>query len=338
MAAALALCAAGPSAARGAEPVPGVVAASPPTAADIATIERGGGDEVRFLVLWRTIEPEPGIYDFSSMDAIAESARGRGVALVPFVYGSPPWISADESHAPIARAVERSAWRNLLKALVDRYGHGGSFWSGQPGSNPIRKWQIWNEPNFDLYWEGQPSARGYARLLRISAGAIRGADPGAVVIAAGIAPIRDGIVWWRYLRQLYRVPGFRGSYDRLALHPYSRDIDDLRLQVELVRRIMRSQGDATTPLAITEVGWASGGDPSPLVVSPSRQARLLTRAFDLLAAPRFRILEIDWYSFRDTLETEPACSFCAQTGLFAFDGRPKPAWRAFRRAARPLGD
>ena len=126
-------------------------------------------DESASSSCWRTIEPEPGIYDFSSTDAIAEAARGRGVALVPFVYGSPTVdLGRREPSAdrPSRRAV---GWRNAargarrpLRAAAAASGPGSRAQSDQ-------EWQIWNEPNFRLYWEGQPSARGYARLLRISA-------------------------------------------------------------------------------------------------------------------------------------------------------------------------
>ena len=53
----------------------------------------------------------------------------------------------------------------------------------------------------------------------------------------------------------------------------------------------------TKPIWITEVGWASGGQPSGLTVGPERQAEYLTRTFELAAGARER-LRLDgviWY-------------------------------------------
>jgi hypothetical protein len=32
---------------------------------------------------------------------------------------------------------------------------------------PIADWQIWNEPNFSLFWKPAPDARRYLELLRV---------------------------------------------------------------------------------------------------------------------------------------------------------------------------
>ena len=255
-------------------------------------MDRGGAETLRVLVRWHEVEPQRGTYDWSATDAIAEAMRGRRSELLPFVYGSPAWISDAEDHPPIRGAAERRAWRAFLTALVQRYGRGGEFWAGRRGANPIRRWQIWNEPNFEFYWEGEPDAGDYVRLLKISAAAIRRADRGAEVVAAGIAPIHSGVPWWTFLRDLYRQPGFERSFDLLALHPYSPTLRDLSAQVQLARRIMAANGDSRERLAITELGWSSGSEQLPLVVGRRNQARLLAAAFELLGNPRHRIAEV----------------------------------------------
>jgi hypothetical protein len=298
-------------------------------------MERGGVQTVRFLIRRTQLEPARGQYDWSVVDAMAAGAAEHGIDLLPFVYGSPEWVGA-EQHPPLASPAERDDWTRLLTALVQRYGPGGEFWAGAEAARPIRRWQIWNEPNFNLYWEGEPSPRDYAKLLSISADAIRAVDPRAKIMLAGVARVRLGMDWWRFLEQLYLVPGVKRDFDAVALHPYSPGTRVLGEYVELARHIMRGAGDRRTPLAITEVGWASDGEPgAPLVVGEQAQARLLRQSFAFLERPDtgWRISDINWYAWRDTQAIEPFCSFCEHSGLFTGEGVAKPAWRAFKRAA-----
>ena len=85
--------------------------------------------------------------------------------------------------------------------------------------------------------------------------------------------------------------------------------------------------DQKAQLWVSEIGWASGGDPTPLTVSPQRQATYLRRSFRLLAANRvrLRIAGVVWYSWRDL----PSNIWFDNTGLFTVGLTPKPAWSAF---------
>jgi hypothetical protein len=146
--------------------------------------------------------------------------------------------------------------------------------------------------------------------------------------------------WWRFLQRFYEVPGIKRDFDYVALHPYSPGIHVLGDYVELARHVMREAGDGRTPLAITEIGWASAGAPgAPLVVGKRKQARLLRRSFAFLAQPGtgWRISDVQWYAWQDTLAIEAACSFCEHAGLFDVEGKAKPAWAAFKRASAEAG-
>src|ERR1700759_2010259 len=97
----------------------------------------------------------------------------------------PPAPAATAARPPPAPAA-LARWRGFLRVLVARYGPHGSFWHGRSRRLPIRRWQIWNEPNFKLFWTPHIEPKGYARLLHASAVAIRKADPGAKIVLAGI--------------------------------------------------------------------------------------------------------------------------------------------------------
>ena len=101
-----------------------------------------------------------------------------------------------------------------------------------------------------------------------------------------------------------------------------------------MRRVATAYGDPHVPLAITEIGWASGGALThALVRTPEGQAAMLRRSFAYLQRSRRRwtLSTVSWYSWRDTPETvEKVCDFCKHSGLFTLRGKPKPSWRAFR--------
>jgi hypothetical protein len=300
-------------------------------------MDRGGVETLRFLVRRALVEPARGEYDWSTVDPVVAGAAGHGVELLPMIYGSPDWVNEVEAHPPLDTGADRAAWRRFLTALVDRYGPHGEFWRGPGRAHPIHRWQLWNEPNFDFYWDPRPSAREYAKLVQISADAIRRADPRAKIMLGGVASVRSGLPWWKFLGDVYAAPGIKRDFDYVALHPYSPGVWLLAEQIRLARRVMRDAGDNRTPLAITEIGWASAGDPAaPLVVGEDGQARLLTQSFDFLSDshPGWRISDVQWYAWQDTQAVEAFCSFCEHAGLFDIDGEAKPAWQAFQRAVR----
>ena len=327
------MAATGPAHAR---PAFGVVNQGTLEPADFDRMEAGGVQTLRFLVRWGVVQPQPGAYDWSSVDPVVAEAQAHGIRLLPFVYGVPPWIDQHENHPPLAEPGERAAWQEFLAALARRYGPGGTFFSDGPES-PIRRWQIWNEPNFATYWESPQSPRAYGDLVKLSAQALRAVDPKAKVVLAGVAAVRDGMPWATFLRQLLAVPGLRHSFDFVGFHPYSQTIPMLRAQIERIRTLLTRAGHRRTRLAVTEIGWASDGErPRPLVVGPRLQAILLQRSFALLSRrdTGWHISDIQWYAWQDSHAIEDDCVFCEYAGLFDSLGQPKPAWGAFRRAVR----
>ena len=297
---------------------------------------RGVVGTLRIPIYWFEVEPRPGEYKFGELDRLLGEAAARGIRVMPFVYGSPPWLTKEANRPPHTSARGRAAWSSFLAMLVRRYGPGGSFWLGRTRPQPIRRWQIWNEPNFLLFWRPRPSPAGYARLLRVAARAIRGEDPAAVIVAAAVAPVEGGTLPWVYLGRLYRVPGVKRSFDVLGLNPYASSLWSLEFQIRAARRAMAVGGDSSTPLEVTEFGVASDGSRiSPMVKTPVQQAAFLRRAYGLLLENRrrWRLSGAAWFTWRDGLSVDPHCVFCQHAGLFDASGKAKPAWTAYRRAS-----
>jgi hypothetical protein len=311
----------------------GVVPQAMPSEGDLARMQ-GTVETLRMPIFWFECEPAEGEYDFASVDREVGEAAARGIRVLPFVYGTPGWLGRQEKPPLAGEALVR--WKGFLRALVGRYGPRGSFWLGQAHREPIRRWQIWNEPNFRLFWAPKIEPAGYAKLLRVSATTIREADPGAKIVLAGVAPVGYGMKTWVFMRRLLRVPGIVKDFDFAALHPYSATIPELDYQLEKVRTAMAAGGAAHKPLLVTEFGVASHGDyPSAFVVGEGGQAQFLHAAYSRLIAMRhrWRIAGAYWYTWQDEAEADPHCGFCQGAGLLRLDGTAKPSWFAYQHLA-----
>ncbi|MBS1890680.1 MAG: hypothetical protein JST59_05270 [Actinobacteria bacterium] len=310
----------------------GVVPQVLPSKGDFKRME-GAVETVRMPIYWFEVEPEKGEFDFTDVDSEIEAAAAAGIRVLPFVYGSPGWVEPTEAVAPLGKGA-LAEWKGFLRVLVRRYGPRGSFWIGNAHRGPIHRWQIWNEPNFRLYWAPRIEPAGYAKLVHASATAIRRADPGAKIVLAGIAPVGYGMKTWIFMRRLLAVPGIRRDFDFAADHPYSANIPELDYQVGKVRAAMVAGGAGRKPLIVTEFGVASHGDyPSAFVEGEEGQARFLRQAYERLLAMRFRwhIAGAYWYTWQDEPEPDRNCAFCQGAGLLRLNGTAKPAWFVYQR-------
>ncbi len=313
---------------------------------DLQTMAETGVGGDRFLLDWAVVQPSPrGSFVWPDEDIGALASHG--IRLVPYVWGSPSWVAGTPQEPPIDNARQEEAWRRFLEAAVARYGPGGSYWAQgyrqQYGADakplPIQSWQIWNEPNLSKFFTPghnvDRSAQNYARLLEISHDAIKGQDPQAQIVLAGL-PGFGQVTAWDFLDGLYRVPGIKGKFDAAALHPYAPNLLELRLQVERLRNTMRKHGDQRTPLWFTELGWGSGPpDRFRLNKGLEGQALLLAGAFKLiLSHPHdWNVQRVFWFDWRDPApasELAGTCSFCVSAGLLKYTRDPKPAYQAFK--------
>jgi hypothetical protein len=310
----------------------GVVPQALPGKGDFKRME-GTVETVRMPIFWFAIEPREGEFDFANVDKEVEAAAEAGIPVLPFVYGSPGWVERAHAIAPL-RARPLAEWKGFLRVLLHRYGPQGSFWVGNAHRGPIRRWQIWNEPNFRLYWAPRIDPAGYAKLLHASATTIRGADPGAKIVLAGIAPVGSGMKTWVFMGRLLAVPGVRHDFDFAADHPYSANIPELDYQLGKVRAAMAAGGAGGKPLIVTEFGVAShGAYPSAFVEGEEGQARFLRDAYSRVLAMRHRwhIAGAYWYTWQDEARADPNCGFCQGAGLLRLNGTAKPAWFVYQR-------
>jgi hypothetical protein len=297
-----------------------------------------GAASVRTAFYWWDGQPSgPGALVSEAYDRVVLAAAQRGLGVLPVVQGTPSWAAVEPGNFG---AVPRDPadFARFLVLLEARYGRSGSFWAEHPEvrPRPIRVWQIWNEPNLTRYWTARPFAPSYVRLLRAAARALRGADPRARVLLAGL-PNRS----WTALRAIYRAGG-RRAFDAVALHPYTTQPTHVVTLVRFARRVMKRFGDRRKRVWITELSWpaSEGKADAPLgfETTDRGQAQRLRGTLRRLAAEQraLRLRRIYWYTW---LSTEGGDNAFNWSGLRRIrDGRTisTPALTMFRRAARRL--
>ena len=308
----------------------GVIPANDPDSTEIARMGAGNVGTMRINFVWGAVQPSEGAsYDWAHYDAIIGQAAQQGIQVLPTVYSSPAWAAARSNYPPATSHF--AEFRAFVQAAATRYGANGSFWSANPGipKLPIANWQLWNEVNSPSFWYPRPNAKQYVALLRVFHQGIKAGDPSAKIILAGLfrtPRIKHGIFLDKYLPAIYRAKA-KSLFDAVAVHPYATTPKQALRAVKEARKIMARYKDKRAPLWITEIGWATGGNPTPLTVSPERQAAYLRKSFGMLAANsrRFKIAGVIWYSWRDV----PGRIWFFHTGLFTSDFDPKPSWSAF---------
>ncbi len=139
---------------------------------------------------------------------------------------------------------------------------------------PIREWEIWNEPNSSVFWSPKPDPVAYGELIKSSSKTLNKVDPKAQVMSGGMfaTPQSDGaIVSYDFIDQLYAQDGVDDAIDVVGVHPYGPDLDSVTSQVEDTRKALDKAG-SDTGLWVTEIGWGSDPDDQERSLQGSRAA------------------------------------------------------------------
>jgi hypothetical protein len=295
----------------------------------------------RFLLNWEWVQPTNAPPRWGAMDTFIGRLAVRGIRSVPAVWGNPDWVYGGDARPPLDNSQSVTAWQNFLKALVARYGPSGSYWPTAyrqkygAGATPlpIQSWQIWNEPNLKKFYVPYPSPQSYARLVKLSYGAIHSKDSQARVVLAGMPGYGD-VKAWDFLNTFYNQAGIKNYFDAAALHPYASDVAHVRLQIQNVRGVMANRADGATPLWITEIAWGSAPpDSFGINKGPTGQANMLRDSYKMILNNRtaWNVQRLFWYLWRDPAPSPGTyCSFCDSAGLLRYDRTKKPAYSIFR--------
>ena len=295
---------------------------------------------VRQRFPWAEIEPEPGGYRWERWDRLVRQCQSRGLRIIAVIDTSPQWARRGEDATnPLAPPHDDGDLAGFTQSLAQRYGR------------IIDHYQIWDEPNIYPHWgERDPDPAAYASLARKARERILDADPGAQIIAAGLAPTTEmegrNLSDLFYLRELYGAGG-RELFDVIAAKPYGfwsgpedRAVDNGILnfsRVVALREEMVRNGDSEKPLWAVAWGWSAlpadwKGRPSPWGNDePERQYER-----DVQAIARARA-EWPWLGLLCYASWQPAADADDPIwGLALLDreGKPGPLFERFRALAR----
>jgi len=281
---------------------------------------------------------DPG-YVMTDTDDLVRAAQMRGMEVLFTIWGTPPWANggAGPNRAPTdARDLEDFAY-----AIASRY-------SGRYVGYPfVRFYTVWNEPNLPAFLQPQYDAVGrsvapevYANLYRAGYAGIKAANPLAKVALGDTSP-------WGSPTAGSHAPGAfahalsqlrpRLRFDAWAHHPYATSPDLPPTQLvhwpnvtmtqlpRFERRLARWFDRPRVPIWITEYDYRTG----PGAVSYATQAAYLQQALAMAVADPAVEMFV-WYVLRD----DPHGPW--PSGLIARNGRRKPAFHVFARAARTL--
>jgi hypothetical protein len=306
--------------------------------------------------------PSDPAYDFSSLDNAVKDARARGLDVYLTVFDAPSWAEGGDRPQNAFPGTWKPIPGNLgdfAQALATRYS-GTSL-----GLPRVRFFQAWNEPNLSEYLSPQwgagnraESPTQFRRMLNAFYAGIKRAQPGAKVISAGIAPNGDppGGLRMRpliFLRHLFCLNAklkptrchAKPHLDVFADHPittsggphrhalshndvFVADFPKVRRLLRAAERAKHVRPGGHHPLWVTELWWITNPpNQSPFSFSPQKQARFIEEAFYMLWKQGVRVVVNQ--QIRDAQYNPQNPLATLQTGVFFFDGSPKPSARTF---------
>lgn len=281
---------------------------------------------------WDLIEPAPGRFDFSRLDLIVQKARSSGVEVLFTLPISSRWNrgkvkSARVWGAPVAPShfptQDLDSFRRLCRAVALRY------------RGRIVGYEVWNEPDFPMFWKGAPDAAEYLPFLKAAYEEIKAADPSALVLLGGLAKPAD-TAWFKALLDL----GGGDYFERMNIHVYPA-FATLDQALTLNRDLLKAKG-LSKPFWITETSTTGAYfETKDREREEKAKADYLVRFFaQALSEPD--VERVFWHTLRNP-GRDVRMPRDLDFGLMTGDGQPLPALHAYKdfmsklQGAEPLG-
>ena len=273
------------------------------------------------------------------VDDTVRAARRHGIKVALMVKGSPPWSNGGR---PRQWAPNNTDYARFLTAASRRYGS-------------VRLWMVWGEVNRAAVFQPLPKnsrvgPRRYATLLNGAYRALKRRSRRNIVI--GGMTFSFGAVMPRNFLRWMRLPGgkpppldwyghnpFTRRFPNLRHrgfpgYPAARDISDIDTFAREIRRTYRSRYRAFRrrgPRLWLSEFTVSSDRPNrdfDFYVSRSAQARWLTAAYRIARREPY-VAGLGWVGL---LDEPPSVPRSVTFGLMTSDGKPKPAYYAYKRA------
>ncbi len=225
-------------------------------------LDQSASQIARTSLAWSGVENNRGSYNWYGSDQLYERLLARGLRPLWVLVDAPCWAQPDPGACGNGKDQQRPSPQNydefarFAAAAAQRY----------PRAVGV---EVWNEPNYPLFWGTWPDPGQYANMLSQVAGSVHSAAPGMTVVSGGLSPHadsdRNAIGYQNFLDALYAKGAIQRA-DAIGIHPYpgvgpSEDyIGDVRVYLGKVQRTMRKYQDADHPLWATEFGVSTTGE------------------------------------------------------------------------------
>jgi hypothetical protein len=330
-----------------------------------------GARVIRLFLYWRQVAPATKTasfkpsnpadphYTWGAVDRFVKLAHMHGLEPLVDVLGAPTWAqksTVEQGHGD--NDPSPAALAQFARAAGTRYG--GDF----KGLPRVRFWQVWNEPNLDIYLKPQVSqgrvvsVNWYRSMVNAFAGAIHGVHRDNLVVAGGLSPFerKEGalaIAPMVFMRDLLCMSGEANpkptcttkiAFDVWAHHPYTvggpthtaANPDDISLgDMPKMKRLLDAAASSGHIVSsqrpkfwVTEFSWDSD-PPDPQAVPMAVLGRWTAEA--LYQMWRNGVSLVTWFLLRD----DPTPNSYYQSGLYTAGAnvradRPKLSLTAFR--------
>jgi hypothetical protein len=155
---------------------------------------------------WPRVQPEPDTWNWN-YGAHRERMQRHKMHVLGQLFGTPYWAAAGgalprqegDAAYPYGARPNLEAFRKYVFETVKAFPE-------------IRYWEVWNEPEVSMFWNGSPEE--FAKLCRVGYEAIKAANPKAVVMNAGYTQSA-----WKWHEETAKFGALRHA-DALSFHAY----------------------------------------------------------------------------------------------------------------------
>ncbi len=237
-------------------------------------------------VTWAAVEPSPGSFNWSTLDAEVSAAQASGAEVTLTLGMTPAWASSQPAPASnygagaTAMPSDLADWDAYVTAVSTRY------------QGRIANYEVWNNPSESAYWTGAPATLGsdMALLSAHAAAAVHAGDANAKIVA----PALDAGGLAQFL-----TAGGSASVDvfSVALSLAGQAPEAVVAQIAAIRLALENTSAAIKPLWNDQPSWTlpAGG------LSDADQAAYAARSLALNAS--FGISRVAWYAWDEKEST-----------------------------------
>jgi polysaccharide biosynthesis protein PslG len=291
-----------------------------PQPGEMKMIAEAGFHWIRMDFSWSDTEREKDVYDFAAYDrlmAAIEPHHIRAVLILDYNnrhYDNGLSPASDEGRAAFARWAVAAAHHFRNRGVL---------------------WEMYNEPNLDIFWKPKPNARQYAKLAIEVGKALRQAEPNELFIGPAFAGCLEDTEDGRYLETCFKS-GILEYWSGVSVHPYREsDPETVVAEYRRLRRMIDQYAPKgkTIPILSSEWGYEWRMHDSDFQGADDvKQGKMLSRMW--LTNMANNVPLSIWYDWRDDGQDPKNKEHHFGTVLSTYHGsrtpvyEPKPAYRA----------